>query len=90
MHRVQRTSLSSLNLKTFSKRFASSPTGCPHLGRLSTALYNYPFAQADQGDFILRLKDTNQTELVPDATGTQCLDHGLGLLGQDCRGLGKH
>ncbi|XP_048515636.1 probable glutamate--tRNA ligase, mitochondrial [Athalia rosae] len=90
MHKVQRSPLSSFNLKTFSKRFASSPTGCPHLGRLSTALYNYPFAQADQGDFILCLKDTNQTELVRNATVTQCLDNELGLLEQDRRGLGKH
>ncbi|KAJ9594272.1 hypothetical protein L9F63_014277 [Diploptera punctata] len=48
-------------------RFAPSPTGHLHLGGLRTALYNYLFAKLHGGKFILRIEDTDQTRLVPDA-----------------------
>ncbi len=48
-------------------RFAPSPTGHLHLGGLRTALYNYIFAKAHGGRFILRIEDTDQTRLVPGA-----------------------
>lgn len=48
-------------------RFAPSPTGYLHLGGLRTALYNYLFAKSNNGDFILRIEDTDQTRLVPDS-----------------------
>ncbi|XP_046427918.1 probable glutamate--tRNA ligase, mitochondrial isoform X1 [Neodiprion virginianus] len=48
-------------------RFAPSPTGHLHLGGLRTALYNYLFARSNNGSFILRIEDTDQTRLVPDA-----------------------
>ncbi|EFN89978.1 probable glutamate--tRNA ligase, mitochondrial isoform X2 [Harpegnathos saltator] len=48
-------------------RFAPSPTGNLHLGGLRTALYNYLFARRKQGAFILRIEDTDQTRIVPDA-----------------------
>ncbi|XP_038070784.1 probable glutamate--tRNA ligase, mitochondrial [Patiria miniata] len=48
-------------------RFAPSPTGHIHLGGLRTALYNYIFAKAHRGTFILRIEDTDQTRLVPGA-----------------------
>lgn len=48
-------------------RFAPSPTGFLHLGGLRTALYNYLFARANEGKFILRIEDTDQTRLVPGA-----------------------
>ncbi|MBM4404418.1 MAG: hypothetical protein FJ042_08610, partial [Candidatus Cloacimonetes bacterium] len=35
-------------------RFAPSPTGYLHIGGLRTALYNYLFARAQGGRFILR------------------------------------
>lgn len=38
-----------------------------HLGGLRTALYNYLFAKNKNGKFILRIEDTDQTRLVPDA-----------------------
>lgn len=41
-------------------RFAPSPTGYLHLGSLRTALYNYLLARATNGQFILRLEDTDQ------------------------------
>ncbi|MGJ1204736.1 glutamate--tRNA ligase [Sphingobacterium lactis] len=48
-------------------RFAPSPTGGLHLGGVRTALFNYLFAKHHQGDFILRVEDTDQTRFVPGA-----------------------
>lgn len=48
-------------------RFAPSPTGPLHMGGVRTALYNYLFAKKHQGDFLLRIEDTDQTRLVPGA-----------------------
>ncbi|KAI0476984.1 hypothetical protein F4859DRAFT_514316 [Xylaria cf. heliscus] len=48
-------------------RFAPSPTGYVHIGSLRTALYNYLLAKATGGQFLLRLEDTDQKRLVPDA-----------------------
>lgn len=48
-------------------RFAPSPTGYLHLGSLRTALYNYLLAKSTGGQFLLRLEDTDQNRLVPDA-----------------------
>jgi len=42
-------------------RFAPSPTGKVHVGSLRTALYNYLYAKKNDGQFILRLEDTDQT-----------------------------
>ncbi|MGH2642662.1 MAG: glutamate--tRNA ligase [Chitinophagaceae bacterium] len=48
-------------------RFAPSPTGGLHLGGVRTVLYNYLFAKQRQGDFVLRIEDTDQTRYVPGA-----------------------
>ena len=48
-------------------RFAPSPTGPLHMGGVRTALYNYLFAKKNNGTFILRLEDTDQTRFVPGA-----------------------
>lgn len=48
-------------------RFAPSPTGGLHLGGVRTALFNYLFARHHQGEFILRIEDTDQTRFVPGA-----------------------
>ena len=48
-------------------RFAPSPTGQLHIGGYRTALYNYLFAKQNNGQFILRLEDTDQERLVPGA-----------------------
>jgi glutamyl-tRNA synthetase len=42
-------------------RFAPSPTGPLHIGGLRTALFNFLFARKHNGDFILRIEDTDQT-----------------------------
>ncbi len=48
-------------------RFAPSPTGGLHLGGVRTVLYNYLFAKQQDGDFVLRIEDTDQTRFVPGA-----------------------
>lgn len=40
-------------------RFAPSPTGRLHVGGARTAIYNWAFARATGGDFILRIEDTD-------------------------------
>ena len=42
-------------------RFAPSPTGRLHVGGARTAIYNWAFARANDGDFILRIEDTDPT-----------------------------
>jgi glutamyl-tRNA synthetase len=48
-------------------RFAPSPTGPLHIGGVRTALYNYLFAKKHQGDFLLRIEDTDQNRFVEGA-----------------------
>ncbi len=40
-------------------RFAPSPTGKLHIGGARTAIYNWAFARATGGKFILRIEDTD-------------------------------
>lgn len=48
-------------------RFAPSPTGALHIGGVRTALFNYLFAKKNNGTFILRIEDTDQTRFVEGA-----------------------
>ncbi|MBI2074310.1 MAG: glutamate--tRNA ligase [Candidatus Levybacteria bacterium] len=48
-------------------RIAPSPTGIPHIGNTRTALYNFLFAKANSGKFILRIEDTDRVRLVPES-----------------------
>jgi glutamyl-tRNA synthetase len=48
-------------------RFAPSPTGGLHLGGVRTVLYNYLFAKKNNGKFILRVEDTDQSRFVKGA-----------------------
>ncbi len=41
-------------------RYAPSPTGLQHIGGIRTALFNYFFAKANGGKFILRVEDTDR------------------------------
>ena len=41
-------------------RYAPSPTGFQHIGGVRTALFNYLFARARGGEFILRIEDTDR------------------------------
>ncbi len=58
----------SLNIeKQIKVRYAPSPTGIPHIGNIRTALFDYFFAKATGGEFILRLEDTDQARKVEGA-----------------------
>ncbi|MCR5640420.1 MAG: glutamate--tRNA ligase [Lachnospiraceae bacterium] len=48
-------------------RFAPSPTGRMHVGNLRTALYAYLIAKHEDGDYILRIEDTDQERYVEGA-----------------------
>lgn len=59
---------SDANSKAVRLRFAPSPTGFMHIGGLRTAFINYLFAKKYDGNFILRIEDTDQKRVVPNAT----------------------
>ena len=48
-------------------RFAPSPTGYMHIGNLRTAIFEYLVAKSNNGDFILRIEDTDQKRKVEGA-----------------------
>ncbi|EXJ72150.1 glutamyl-tRNA synthetase [Cladophialophora psammophila CBS 110553] len=48
-------------------RFAPSPTGNLHLGSIRTALFNYLLARATNGQFLLRIEDTDAKRTIPGA-----------------------
>jgi glutamyl-tRNA synthetase len=49
-----------------SVRFAPSPTGLLHVGNVRTALVNWLFAKKNNGEFVLRLDDTDQSRSKPE------------------------
>ncbi|QLB12480.1 glutamyl-tRNA synthetase [Bisgaardia hudsonensis] len=49
-------------------RFAPSPTGYLHVGGARTALYSWLFAKHHQGEFVLRIEDTDLERSTPEAT----------------------
>lgn len=53
--------------KKIRTRFAPSPTGRMHVGNLRTALYAYLIAKHENGDFLLRIEDTDQERFVEGA-----------------------
>lgn len=54
-------------MKKIRVRFAPSPTGALHLGGMRTALYDYLFAKGKDGDFVLRIEDTDTARFVEGA-----------------------
>lgn len=48
-------------------RYAPSPTGEPHLGNIRSALFNWLYARASGGQFIVRIEDTDRARLVEGA-----------------------
>jgi glutamyl/glutaminyl-tRNA synthetase len=46
-------------MKTIRTRYAPSPTGYLHIGGARTALFCYLFAKHNNGEFILRIEDTD-------------------------------
>lgn len=54
-------------MSTVRTRIAPSPTGEYHIGHLRTCLYNYALAKKNNGQFIIRIEDTDQKRLVSGA-----------------------
>ncbi|EOS61014.1 glutamate-tRNA ligase [Firmicutes bacterium M10-2] len=54
-------------MKKTRTRFAPSPTGYMHIGNLRTALFEYLIAKHENGDFLLRIEDTDQERQVEGA-----------------------
>jgi glutamyl-tRNA synthetase len=65
-------------------RIAPSPTGTMHIGTARTALFNWLFARARGGKFLLRIEDTDRARSTPEAT--QAILDGMTWLGLDWDG----
>ena len=55
-----------MNTKPVKVRIAPSPTGYLHVGTARTAIFNYLFARHYQGEFLLRLEDTDAERSKPE------------------------
>ncbi|MBO0467203.1 glutamate--tRNA ligase [Enterococcus plantarum] len=62
-------------------RYAPSPTGHLHIGNARTALFNYLFARHNDGEFIIRIEDTDQKRNIEDGEKSQL--ENLSWLGMD-------
>ena len=62
-------------------RFAPSPTGFLHIGGVRTALFNWLFARQQQGVFILRIEDTDQSRSTDESI--QAIVEGMEWVGLD-------
>ena len=61
-------------------RYAPSPTGRIHLGQVKAAFFPYALAKKAEGEFILRIEDTDQKRNKPEAVGQLIEDlHWLGI-----------
>lgn len=56
-----------LNMEKVRVRIAPSPTGFPHIGTIYQAMFDYFFAKKFNGQFVVRLEDTDQNRLVEGA-----------------------
>ncbi len=52
---------------TVRTRFAPSPTGMPHIGGLRTTVFSWLLARHSNGQFLVRVEDTDQTRTVAGA-----------------------
>lgn len=84
------------NEKTIRVRFAPSPTGYLHVGGARTALFNWLFARATRGTFVLRIEDTDRerssdemTQIILDALQWLGLDWDEGPFHQ-AEGAARH
>ena len=62
-------------------RLAPSPTGTLHIGTARTAVFNWLFAKRQNGQFLLRIEDTDKERSKPEYT--QNILEGLQWLGLD-------
>ncbi len=70
--------------RTIKTRFAPSPTGFLHIGGARTALFNWLYSQNQQGQYLLRIEDTDR-ERSSDQAIDAILD-GLEWLGLNWEG----
>ena len=68
-------------MKTVRTRFAPSPTGYLHLGGARTALFNWLYARHTQGQFVLRIEDTDRERSTE--ASVQAIFNALEWLGID-------
>ncbi len=66
-------------IMTVRTRFAPSPTGFLHIGGARTALFSWAFAKKHQGQFVLRVEDTDVERSTPEAV--QAILDGMAWLG---------
>ncbi|OED40697.1 glutamate--tRNA ligase [Chromatiales bacterium (ex Bugula neritina AB1)] len=62
-------------------RFAPSPTGYLHIGGARTALFSWLYARKHNGDFVLRIEDTDRDRST--AESVQAILDGMEWLGLD-------
>jgi glutamyl-tRNA synthetase len=62
-------------------RFAPSPTGFLHIGGVRTAFFNWLYARQQQGVFILRIEDTDQSRSTDESI--QAIIDGMRWVGLD-------
>ncbi len=65
------TSLIGIDGIKIRSRYAPSPTGYFHIGGARTAIFNYLFAKHNDGDFIVRIEDTDIERNVPGGIESQ-------------------
>ena len=54
-------------MKKIITRFAPSPTGSLHIGGARTALFNFLYARANNGQFLIRIEDTDKQRSTQEA-----------------------
>ncbi len=65
-------------------RFAPSPTGFLHIGGARTALFNWLYAKANNGKFVLRIEDTDRERSTDEAI--EAILEGMKWMGLDWDG----
>jgi glutamyl-tRNA synthetase len=78
-----------MNTSPVVTRFAPSPTGYLHIGGARTALFNWLYAKANGGKFLLRIEDTDRARSTPEAT--EAIYEGMRWLGLewDCDAISQ-
>lgn len=67
---------------TVRTRFAPSPTGFLHVGGVRTALFSWLYAKRHNGQFILRIEDTDRERSTQESV--QAILDGMTWLGLEC------
>ena len=58
-----------MNTMTVRTRFAPSPTGFMHVGNVRAGVFAWLYARQHEGQFILRIEDTDKAREVEGAIG---------------------